>query len=91
MRKAILFYLENKMKKFIKGHNKQLDKNPYNIKLGYPGPVIINESSRINYDLIIMGTQGHGRRYYLFIGSVANWVLTETDKDILLVPPKTSK
>lgn len=88
MRKAILFYLDNQMKKFIKGHNKQLNKNPYNIQLGYPGPNIINESIKINCDLIIMGTQGHGRLYYLFIGSVANWVLTETSKDILLIPPK---
>lgn len=88
MRKAILFYLDDKMKKFIKGHNKQLDKNPYHIQLGYPGPSIINESRKTNCGLIIMGTQGHGRLYYLFIGSVANWVLTETDKDILLVPPR---
>lgn len=88
MRKAILFYLDNKMKIFIKGRNKQLNKNPYNIQLGYPGPIIINESKKLKCDLIIMGTQGHGRLYYLFIGSVANWILTETDKDILLVPPK---
>lgn len=89
MRKAVLFYLDNKMKKFIKGYNKKLNKNPYIIQLGYPGPVIINESTKLNCDLIIMGTQGHGRMHYIFIGSVANWVLTQTDKDILLVPPKT--
>jgi nucleotide-binding universal stress UspA family protein len=88
LRKAVLFYLDNKMKKFIKGHNKQLNKNSYNIQLGYPGSVIINESTKLNCDLIIMGTQGHGRLHYLFIGSVANWVLTETDKDILLIPSK---
>lgn len=87
LRKAILYYLENQMKKFIKGHGKQLNKHPYTIKLGYPGPTILNEAKKFNPDLIIMGTQGHGRIHYLFIGSVANWVLTETDKDILLVPP----
>lgn len=89
IRKAILLYLENKMKQFIKGHNKQLGKNSFHIQLGYPGPIILNESKKKNCDLIIMGTQGHGRLYYLFIGSVANWVLKETNKDILLVPPKT--
>jgi hypothetical protein len=87
IRKAILFYLDNKMKTFIKGHGKQLNKHPYSIMLGYPGPTILNEVKKFNPDLIIMGTQGHGRIHYLFIGSVANRVLTETNKDILLVPP----
>lgn len=87
MRKAILFYLEKKMKQFTKGHGKQVNKHPFSIILGYPGPTILNEAKKFNPDLIIMGTQGHGRIHYLFIGSVANWVLTETDKDILLVPP----
>lgn len=86
MRKAILFYLENKMTKFIKGRGKQLNKHPYSIILGYPGPTILNEAKKFNPDLIIMGTQGHDRIHYLLIGSVANWVLTETHKDILLVP-----
>lgn len=90
MRNAILFYLESKMKKFIKGRSKQLNKHTYNILLGYPGPTILKEAKKLNPDLIIMGTQGHGRTHYLFIGSVANWVLTETDKDVLLVPPTGS-
>lgn len=86
MRKAILFYLESKMKKFIKSYCKKLNKNSYDIQLGYPGPIIVSESKKLNYDLIVMGTQSHGRTHYLSIGSVANWVLTETDKDILLIP-----
>lgn len=88
MRKAILFYLQAKMKKFIHGYTKKLNKKPFTITLGYPGPTIINETKEQNLDLIAMGTQGHGHIHYLFIGSVANYVLTETDKDILLVPPK---
>lgn len=88
IRKAILFYLDNKMKTFIKGQHKQLNRTPYNIKLGYPGPTIVNESQKLGCDLIVMGTQGHGRIHYLFMGRVANWVLAETDKDILVVPPK---
>lgn len=88
IRKSIIFYLENKMKKFIKGHGKHLNKHPYSIMLGYPGPTILNEAKKFNPDLIIMGTQGHGRIHYLFIGSVASWVLAETNNDVLLVPPK---
>lgn len=88
VRKAILLYLDNQMKNFIKGHSKQMDKNSYSITLGYPGPAILKEAKKFKSDLIIMGTQGHGQTHYLFNGSVANWVLIETDKDILLVPPK---
>lgn len=88
IKKAIFAYLENKMKKFTKGYSKKLNKHPYKITLGYPGPTIINEVQKLKYDLVVMGTQGHGRIHYLFIGSVANWVLTEGSSDILLVPPK---
>lgn len=31
------------MKKFIKRYSKKLNKNPYKITLGYPGPSIVNE------------------------------------------------
>lgn len=87
--KAISLYLENKMKKFIKGC--KLGKHPYNISLGYPGPLIIKEAEKSNQDLIVMGTQGHGRIHYLFIGGVANRVLIDGNKDILLIPPKMRK
>lgn len=89
--KAIILFLDIKMKKYIKGFRSKLGKYSYQIALGYPGPVIVKEASKLRQDLIVMGTQGYGRRHYLFIGSVANWVLTETDKDILLIPPKTKK
>lgn len=88
IKKAIFSYLEAKMKKFIKGHSKKLNKHPYKITLGYPGATIVDEIKKSKQDLVVMGTQGHGRKHYLFIGSVANWVLTETNSDILLVPPK---
>lgn len=91
IRKAILLYLNNKMKKFIKGYSKKLNKHPYHITFGYPAPTIIKEAQKRNQDLIVMGTQGHGILHYRFIGSVANWVLTEIDKDILLVPPRRNK
>ncbi|VVC77136.1 TRAP-T-associated universal stress protein TeaD [Aquicella siphonis] len=87
IRKAILFYLENKMKDFIRHCRKTSVKLPYRITLGYPGPTIINAADQFRSDLILMGTQGHGQMHYDFKGSVANRVLTEANKDILLVPP----
>lgn len=88
IKKAIFYYLESNMKKFIKGKIKKLNKHLYKITLGYPGPTIVNEVKKSKHDLVVMGTQGHGKMHYLFIGSVANWVLTEVSSDILLVPPK---
>ncbi|MHB1220515.1 MAG: universal stress protein [Gammaproteobacteria bacterium] len=89
LRKAILFDLTNKMKIFTKGYSKKLGKYFTDIVLGYPGPSIIKAAKASNSDVIVMGTQGHGSHHYLFIGSVAQWVLTDCDTDILLVPPKT--
>ena len=91
MRKAILFYLESKMKKFISRCKRKFNKSSYHIVLGYPGPNIIKESMGKKCDLVVMGTQGHGTPHYRFIGSVASWVITEGDKDILLIPPKGTK
>lgn len=88
LRKAVFFYLEDKMKKFIKSVGKKHQKLSCSIDLGYPGPIILKESAKKNRDLIAMGTQGHGKMHYLFMGRVAHAVLRETEKDILLVPPK---
>lgn len=87
IRESILFSLSEKAKKFIKSCNIRSMKASCNIKFGYPGVVIIDEAKRLNRDLVIMGTEGHSQRHYLFIGRVASRVLVEIDRDILLVPP----
>ena len=87
IRKAILFYLESKMKTFLGKSRMKLGNPSYKIMLGYPAATILKESSQKNFTLIVMGTQGHGKAHYNYIGSVASWVLSETDQDILLVPP----
>lgn len=86
MRDAILNLLAEKTKKFLKLCGV---KASYTIKIGYPGIVILDEIKKSNRDLVIMGTEGHSQRHYLFFGRVASMVLTEVEKDILLVPPKT--
>lgn len=88
IRKSILGYLKNQMKIFIHGCDKELAKVPSEIVLGYPGATIVKKATKSKYDLIVMGTQGHGRMHYLSVGSVASWVLTEVTTDIMLVPPK---
>jgi len=86
LRKGIILYLESAMKKFIKGY--RLNKSSYKIILGYPGPNILKTAEKYNSDLIIMGSEGRSKIHHLYIGSVANWVLIDTKKDLLLVPPK---
>lgn len=87
LKKAILLYLDKQMKTFIKFIRKKHQKISYFIDVGYPGPIIIKEAEKKNRDLIIMGTQGHGKLHYLSMGRVANRVLKETNKDIFLIPP----
>ncbi len=89
LRKAIILYLEVKMDKFIKPYHPHIAKKSYDILLGYPGPTIINEANNLNTDLIIMGTKGHGKQQHLFMGSVANRILIDANKDVLLIPPTT--
>jgi nucleotide-binding universal stress UspA family protein len=87
MREAILFLLEEKTKKFMKECNIKLKKLVCDIKLGYPGMVILEEAKKFKQVLVVMGTEGHGQHYYLSMGRVASKVLIEIDRDILLVPP----
>lgn len=88
LKKAISFYLEDKMKKFIKSLRKKQHKISFSIDLGYPAPIILKNAEKKNMDLIVMGTQGHHKRHYLFIGRVSHAILRETTKDIFLMPPK---
>lgn len=87
LRNSILLSIKEKIKTFLKKTNPNLIKLACDIKFGYPGAVIIDEAKKQNQDLVVMGTKGHGKRHYLFIGRVASRVLIETDRDVLLVPP----
>lgn len=86
IRKAIMLQTENEMKNFLSKARAAVGTPSYKIIFGYPAATILNEATRQNSSLIVMGTQGHGKAYYNYIGSVANWVLSEADQDILLVP-----
>lgn len=88
IRKSILFMLSEKVRQFIKGCHLKV---PYDIKIGYPAVVIIDEAKRLNRDLVVMGTEGHSQKHYLYMGRVASQVLVKIDKDILLIPPKNKK
>lgn len=88
LRNGVVLILQEKLKKFIQACNPKLIKARCDIKLGYPGTVIIEEAKKQKQDLVVMGTEGHSQRHYLFIGRTASRVLIEIDKDLLLVPPQ---
>jgi nucleotide-binding universal stress UspA family protein len=49
---------------------------------------ILQEQERLNADLIVMGSHGHGALYSLLVGSVAEGVLRRADCPILVVPSR---
>lgn len=53
------------------------------------GPTVeklLSEAERLNVDLIIMGTQGHGRLHRMLLGSVGEGVLHRSRCPVLFVP-----
>lgn len=49
---------------------------------------IINESNKMNADIIVIGSHGHGAMYNLLMGSVVEGVIRESKTPVLVVPAK---
>ena len=47
---------------------------------------ILDQASRINADLVVLGSHGHGALHRLFVGSVCQQVLAATRTPLLIVP-----
>lgn len=47
---------------------------------------IIEESSRLDADLIVIGSHGHGSVYKTLVGSVSEGVIRKADCPVLIVP-----
>jgi nucleotide-binding universal stress UspA family protein len=48
--------------------------------------VILDEASKLNADLIVVGSHGHGAVYHLLVGSVSEGVLHRSTCPVLIVP-----
>ncbi|GAX60584.1 universal stress protein family [Candidatus Scalindua japonica] len=48
--------------------------------------VILDEASKLNADLIVVGSHGHGAVYHLMVGSVSEGVLHRSTCPVLVVP-----
>lgn len=57
---------------------------------GPTSTTIVEEAGRLNADLIIMGSHGHGAIYKTFVGSVSEQVLGESQVPVLIIPSKGS-
>jgi len=55
------------------------------IKHGTPAEVIVETAQGQNYDLIVMGTHGHGVMADVLIGSTAKWVLRRSPIPVLII------
>lgn len=53
---------------------------------GYPVEKILMEAGRIEADLIVMGSHGHGLLRHLVVGSVTDGVLRKAPCPVLIVP-----
>jgi nucleotide-binding universal stress UspA family protein len=66
------------------------DKNfETHVLAGVPAPTIIKTAVKMDVDLVVMGSHSHGVLDNLFLGSVANKVVTHSTKPVLLVPVHT--
>jgi len=54
-------------------------------KVGPPAEVIADAAKKARYDLLVMGSHGHGTLTNLVMGSVATKVLAHCDTPVLLV------
>lgn len=76
--------LEVLKEKLLKSHRLKVK---IEISFGLPTEEILKESQK-DYSLIVMGSQGRGFFYEIFIGSVSHNVVRNTITNVLLIPGK---
>ncbi|MDE2615218.1 MAG: universal stress protein, partial [Burkholderiales bacterium] len=60
-------------------------KAKFESKVGPPAEAVVARAAKDNFDLIVMGSRGHGSFVNLVLGSVATKVLSETQVPVLLI------
>ncbi len=88
-RGVVASYYLDEAEKVLEPIRKFLKKHPIKFKadwvIGNPAQEIVNVAKRDNAHLIVMGTHGHGTIGRVLLGSVAQKVVAECDRPILLV------
>lgn len=57
------------------------------VKVGPPGPVILEVAQEIRADYIVLGSHGHGKLYHFLVGSTANGVIHRAKCGVIIIPP----
>ena len=65
--------------------NSGIDVDPLFVQ-GSAVEVILDEASKLNADLIVVGSHGHGAVYHLLVGSVSEGVLHRSTCPVLIIP-----
>jgi len=55
------------------------------IKSGAPAEIIVQTAEKQNFDLVVMGTHGHGAIADVLIGSTAKWVVRQSSIPVLVI------
>lgn len=50
--------------------------------------MILQEAEKLQVDLIVLGSHGHGAMYHLLLGSVSDGVIRGTEVPVLVVPTR---
>ena len=76
----------------LSSHTDDNKKEAYNkdriiVKAGKPIAEIVATAKKDNFDLIIMGTHGHGDLEEIMLGSTANGVIQKSSVPVLIARP----
>ncbi len=66
-------------------HNSGIDSKALLVQ-GAAVEVILDEASKLNIDLIVVGSHGHGAVYHLMVGSVSEGVLHRSSCPVIVIP-----
>lgn len=53
---------------------------------GSTADTILKEATKLNVDIIILGSHGHGSLYQILVGSVSEGVLQKSECPVLIIP-----
>jgi nucleotide-binding universal stress UspA family protein len=88
-RQMLKGYYEEQAERIFKPIRRYFAKKPLDVSfrgvVGHPGEVIAETAEKENFDLVLMGSHGHGALLNMVLGSVATQVLARCKVPVLLI------
>jgi nucleotide-binding universal stress UspA family protein len=87
---AVLDTIKERLEKFCEDVSRELPACPFItddiiVKIGNPVEEILGEAEASDFDMVVMGTHGHGVLAYAMMGSTSRRVLRRCKKPVLVV------